>query len=374
MEKAAIVSFTAMGNELGYRLQRSLQKEFECDRYTLGKYSSSVTDTIKERDSAEHEIIFENGRTLLKEIFYQYDYIIIIGACGIAVRLLDGLMRGKDRDAGVIVMDISGRFAIPLLSGHLGGANELALYLAGLTGAIPVITTATDVCHQFSPDLFAKNNHLYITDLESAKYIAAASLEGKCIGILSELPIKNLPPHFLRGEPGEKEIAEKADVLINIGETDCIEGEYHKVILHLIPQDIIIGVGCRRNISPEVFEAEIMRHLRENNIDIRRVRQLHSVTLKKEEKAILDFAKEYRLQSRFFSPEELREARGNFQSSDFVNSVMGVDNICERSAVMTGAKLIVTKRAGNGVTFAAARMDMAVDFEKSNKYIKYTER
>ena len=363
MKKVAIISFTQQGNQLGKRLQGLLTDDYLVDRYILKKYAQEYSGCNEE------VFFFEKGNTLLGEIFEAYDFFVVIGACGIAVRLLDGLMKGKEKDAGVVVMDVTGRYAIPLLSGHLGGANAFAEHLARLTGAVPVITTATDCCDCFSPDLFAKQNHLRITSLSCAKQVAAAVLEYEKVGLISELPVMGLPEGFYRAREEQTDLPEDIRVWLYIGYRmkpvgleELERKNRHMVILQLIPQDIVIGTGCKKNTDCNLFRTELLAYLKRQEIDVRRVRALHSISLKQNEEAILSFIREFGIEGNFYEPEELRQVQGEFNTSDFVKEITGVDNVCERSAVMTGGKLIVRKQAGNGVTFAAARLPMTVRF------------
>ena len=87
----------------------------------------------------------QTAKEYLARQFAEKDTVLFICAAGIAVRLIAPLLKSKDTDPAVVVMDEFGRYAVSLLSGHLGGANDAALVLSGLVGAEPVITTATDL-------------------------------------------------------------------------------------------------------------------------------------------------------------------------------------------------------------------------------------
>ena len=109
----------------------------------------------------------ENGVTLANWTaaqFAQSDAIVFVGAVGIAVRAIAPHCRSKATDPAVVVLDECGRFAIPLLSGHLGGANDLARRLAKACGAVPVITTATDANGVFAVDEWAKHQHCLVAE------------------------------------------------------------------------------------------------------------------------------------------------------------------------------------------------------------------
>ena len=138
-------------------------------------------------------------------MFQSMDALLFIGACGIAVRSIAPYLQGKDKDPAVVVLDERGIFAISLLSGHLGGANELTAVLANLTGAIPVITTATDINGRFAVDVFAKKQNLWISDLKAAKAVSAAVLDEEPVGFFSEFPVTGeIPCELQRLADGER--------------------------------------------------------------------------------------------------------------------------------------------------------------------------
>ena len=118
--------------------------------------------------------------------FGQADAIIFVCACGIAVRSIAPFVKSKKTDPAVLVVDECGKYVISLLSGHLGGANELAETVARLLGALPIITTATDLHHQFAVDVFAKKNGCAIASMKAAKEFSAAMLAGESVGFYSE--------------------------------------------------------------------------------------------------------------------------------------------------------------------------------------------
>lgn len=116
--------------------------------------------------------------------------MLFVGAAGIAVRAIAPLVKDKLTDPAVLVMDEAGQFVIPILSGHVGGANELARLIAGLCQAVPVITTATDVNRVFAVDVFAAKNSLIIADREAARHVAMDLLEGREVGFLNSCQVE----------------------------------------------------------------------------------------------------------------------------------------------------------------------------------------
>lgn len=287
-------------------------------------------------------------------LFKNYEGIIFVCACGIAVRKIAPYIRSKVTDPAVIVIDEQGKFVISLLSGHLGGANVLAKRIAESIGAIPVITTATDIGGKFSPDSFAKANHLVILEMAVAKAIASRMVEGEKIALSSDYPYSNRPEQFFD------------DTLTDIG--ICISADKNRMpfakTLHLIPKNIVLGVGCKKNTASDVFENFILQKFSEYNLSLFRICEIVSVDLKRNEKALQEFSEKYRIPLKFYSAEELQKVKGSFEHSEFVLQTTGVDNVCERSALYYGGKLLISKQCGNGVTLAVGEKDVTIDFER----------
>ncbi|MGN1137475.1 MAG: cobalt-precorrin 5A hydrolase, partial [Oscillospiraceae bacterium] len=256
-------------------------------------------------------------------------------------------------DPAVIVIDDCGKFAIPILSGHIGGANQLAEYIADNIGAAPVITTATDSGGRFSPDSFASANGLIITDINVAKAIAAAVLDGEVIGLCSEYHCENIPSELIQDE--------SCRIGIYIG-TDISKKPF-ETTLCLVPRNICIGIGCKQGTSLANIEAMVFNALQEEKISSERICSVVSIDIKADESGLLQFCDKYKLNFHMFSAQELMSVTGDFHRSDFVLSKTGTDNVCERSAAKCG-EIIMHRKAANGITVAAAEIPMEIDFEK----------
>ena len=187
--KIAMISFT--GN--GRRLERSLAHELE-------KEGHQVLQAVKCKElESDKDAVKCSAREWTGEQFRTRDVLIFIGAVQIAVRLIASFIGSKTTDPAVLVLDEKGQYCIPILSGHIGGANEMAERIAEMAGALPVITTATDIRGKWAIDVFARKNHLYIEDMQKAKQISAK--------ILEEWENKELPAriHLFQGLPkGDK--------------------------------------------------------------------------------------------------------------------------------------------------------------------------
>ena len=182
--KVALICFSLTGQQTGERLCRGLEAAGMTAE--LDKKSKYLLDSIQISTSA-----------WAGEKFSDSDALIFIGATGIAVRSIAPYVASKKSDPAVLVVDECGKFVISLLSGHLGGANELALKTAEILEAIPVVTTATDLHHRFAVDVFAKKNNCNIFNMKAAKEVSAALLAGKKVGFYSEFPVEGELPEGL---------------------------------------------------------------------------------------------------------------------------------------------------------------------------------
>lgn len=259
------------------------------------------------------------------ESFFKKEAILFIGACGIAVRGIAPFIKDKRTDPAVLVMDEKGDFVIPILSGHLGGANELGRMIAQGIGGQPVLTTATDVNNKFAIDVFAKKNHMYIVSMEEMRLFSAALLRGGECGILFSNHISQI----------EKEKPFKTTAV-------------------LVPQNIYLGIGCRKGKASQELEAFVIETLKKNDISKESVAGIASIDFKKEEQAILDLAEKFDCETFFYDSETLKEAKGDFAKSDFVEKKTGVSNVCERSASIAskGGRQLLGKVAKDGMTIA----------------------
>ena len=298
------------------------------------------------------------------KMFAEKRAMIFVSATGIAVRAIAPWIRDKMTDPPVVTVDEGAQFVIPLLSGHVGGANELARHIADWLEAVPVITTATDVNGKFAVDLFASAYHMTIIDRKEAKNISAAVLEGKQIGVFSDLPIKKLPDGFVMDRWCEENIC--------ITVKDPSFPEKKASYLRLVPRAVVLGVGCRRGTDPEFMKEKVFALLKEHGIDPAAVKAIASVDVKQDEPAVLGLKQVYDgeclhqpCEQRFYTPEQLNQVPGDFKESAFVKKQIGVGNVCERSACAAGGKLLVEKQAGDGITLAAAlEWQGELDFSK----------
>ncbi|MBE6906721.1 MAG: cobalamin biosynthesis protein CbiG [Ruminococcaceae bacterium] len=332
----------------------------------FSRNGAAVMDAIAGRLSDRGETILEacllHGNSAAQPSLREWtthafcgDAVIFVGACGIAVRAIAPLIRDKLEDPAVICVDERGQFVIPLLSGHVGGANALAAMIAKAVGGTPVITTATDVQGRFAVDVWAKNCGLRLCERQYAKELSAALLDGETVGVFSDFLIDgSLPDGMAAADSGNLGLCVSWDTQV--------QPFLHT--LHAVPQTVTVGVGCRRNVSAEAFEHTVLDFLRQNRIAIEAVASLATIDLKSNEPCIRAFCEKYRLPLVTASAQTLASVEGEFTASEFVGKVTGVDNVCERAAVLAGGgTLLFRKQSRDAVTVAASSPDWRVCFE-----------
>lgn len=300
------------------------------------------------------------GKGILKawteEHFRRGNVLLFIGACGIAVRAIAPYMEGKDKDPAVLVADEKGQNVIPVLSGHLGGANEWAEKLAKITGGQAVLTTATDVNGMFAVDVFADRNGLQIDDLRKAGGFTARLLQdkrgslfipGKYVGeihVTGEIPAELKVIDHLDGEP---ELENAAMIT-----PDSCEGDS----LHLIPRCIVLGMGCRRGKSVEELMGLAFETLEQLGLDRRSVCALASIDVKRDEPGLLSLAEALDVPFQTFSARQLENEtmdHWTFEESERVREAVGVGNVCERAVAAAGAsRMLLGKTAREGMTIS----------------------
>lgn len=381
-----VMAFTAAGLETAERLSGIFSQWQDAEARFFAP--ARIMEAADDLEAAAAELPAFSNSSLAEFTslaFAEADHIIYIGAAGIAVRAIAPNIKSKDTDPGVIVMDEKAAYVIPILSGHIGGANALALDLARELGSQAVITTATDVNGVIAIDSWATENCMKIDRIGNIKHISSAVLENRriklytqCRGKFAVLKSEELKALYEGFEAADSldssnpsESSDSDVPLVVITDSQSLIEDVRKRFpeaLVLIPCVTFAGMGCRKDIDFLPAEELFEQALTELDLDVRAIRSLNSVDLKKDEKALLMLAEKYGIEFKTFSAEELMEAElhtdAEMSHSELVSRVAGAGNVCERAAVMgavmgaTGSEsdiyIIMKKTKRNGVTIAVS--------------------
>ncbi len=309
----------------------------------------------------------------VRQAFAEHAPVLFIGAMGIAVRVIAPFVSDKAVDSPVLAADEAGRFVIPVLSGHLGGANELAEQIAEGIGAFAVITTATDVRAVWSADVFARRNGLHIVNKAGIAEISSRLLcNGKITlaveGIMGdevEKWSKSLPAglqmvsYHVQSEECDKNT--NADLIISTNETVLASA-----VLGMKPKQYVMGIGCRRGTAYEQIQDLVEKQLNAlHTVRLTDLAAVSSIDCKENEDGILAFSDRNRIPFYVFTKEELGAVEGRFHASEFVKRTVGVDNVCERAAAAAAkGELVLQKQAGDGITLALAEIPKEILYQR----------
>ncbi len=336
--KASLIAFSRLGLALAQKIAANLPQE--C------------------RDTADVSAGFGEEKVDLhaftRQAFAESDLLVFVGAAGIAVRAVAPYIRSKLTDPAVVSVDEGARFCIPLLSGHIGGANRFARRIAEITGAVAVVTTATDVHGLFAVDDWAARRGYFLENPGAAKRVSADLLAGRPVGVCCDFPVEGNLPAGLFWEESRPGL--RVTLHTGKGEPDT---------LRVIPPFAVLGIGCRRQTPAEKIEQAFSSFCRENWLSPHAFSRVCSIDLKQKEAGILSFCSHHGLEFVTYRAPQLSAVQGAFTPSAFVSKVTGVDNVCERAAVLgagPGGKLLVKKTVFEGVTLAAAVTAQTVCF------------
>ena len=338
---AVLFAFTAQGKATARRMAEIL-------RASGYRAEIRVPEKLAEADCAA----YTGGLSEFTGGVFDRDALVFVGACGIAVRAVAPHVASKRSDPAVLCADERGRFVIPILSGHIGGANRLANLLATALDAVPVITTATDVNGRFSVDTWATERGMAIASMVLAKRVSAEILNRDIPFCADPADAQiALPDGLVWGEVGE------LGICVSTRDRRPFENT-----LLLVPRALRVGLGCRRGAPEAAIEAAISQVFSENNLRLEAVAGAASIDVKADEPGLNACCRAHGWPIEFYPADRLNAVPGTFTKSEFVRSTVGVDNVCERAAAATGGRIIVPKTALNGVTVAVAEMKWGIEF------------
>src|SRR3990170_4025769 len=352
----AVVAITRRGAETALRIKQVLTTlELPCKVFAPAKYEQKGVIPM-DKKLAE----------FIKETYGKVDALVGVMATGIVIRAVAPLLESKLVDPAVVVVDVSGRFAVSLLSGHLGGANELTRLIAEGIGATAVITTASDVMGRQSVDELATALHLTIENPESLVAVNSAIVNGEKL-VLVILGDARIPLIRVLGfEVKKAETLEQAVEIVNSYDAGAVisreyspTNKFAKPVTILKPKTVAVGLGARKNVDEYAIGNAVNAALTKLNLPLERVDWLATVSIKKDSLSMMKAAEKLGLKLEFLDVEVLRAFKHEDLSpdSEIVKRNIGIGGVCERAALIIAgkkARLILKKTKMNGVTVAIA--------------------
>ncbi|MDB8800469.1 cobalt-precorrin 5A hydrolase [Romboutsia sp. 1001216sp1] len=367
--KIAIVCITENGKNLAFEIQSKLNNG---DVYLI----RNKKNNFKIDEEKNNVFLVEDKLSnLVPSLFEEYQYIVFIMATGIVVRVIAPYINNKFSDPAILVGDEKGQNLISLLSGHMGGANEMTTYISELIGANPVITTATDVNKKSSLDMIAKKLDAHIVNFrENVKDVNAMLVNNQEVGLYidgnyeidtrgfkiltnfedvdstEKIVIISSKNNFIDYYIENKKENELDEQMLR---KKCSEGN----IIKVVPKEIVIGIGCRRNTESSLLQESLNNLLHQYNIDINSIKEIGSIDVKSDEKAIIDLASSLSVPFKTFSVDEISKVDHLFEKSDFVKKNVGVYCVSEPVAyLLSEGNLIIEKHKYKGITISVGRV------------------
>ncbi|WP_257351138.1 cobalt-precorrin 5A hydrolase [Pseudalkalibacillus decolorationis] len=354
-EPYAVVAITKHGAELGRKVAATFPG---VDLYYMSKFARG--------DEEQKDIqLFEGSvRLLLPSLFKVYTGIILIISLGAVVRMIAPLLKDKKTDPGIVVVDDKGENVISVLSGHLGGANELTKELAVALEATPVITTASDVQKTIPVDLFGKRFGWVWDSPDKLTPVSASVVNEERVAIVQESGETNwwhhgrpMPAHLTVYPSIQSAIDAKPNATLLITHRLITEEAAPLLENGVVyrPKVLVLGIGCNRGTTSEEIEAVIQKTLEELNVSIKSVQAIATINLKKDEEGLLTVAQKYQWGFHYYTPDELNQVSIE-QPSNMVYKYTGAYAVSEPAALLdSGAdKLLLVKKKSGNVTISVA--------------------
>lgn len=347
--KVAFLALTDRGMATVNRLEEGLPS-------TVGRVVFSHEKARGPNNNQPNECrsyVFSRLSDIVPILWQEYPVLIFVMATGIVVRQIAALVKSKDRDPAVLVLDEEGKYIIPLLSGHLGGANAWANHLASQIGARPVITTASDVRGLVAPDEYVRRYGWQVEPLDRLPAVNRLLIEQGFLYVSTNFPLETASAwlndsHYIFLTEQEREQANVIlDVFPDPEKRDCI---------YLIPPLLSIGVGCRRGIAPDLVLEGITLAIKQLGASLKAIAGIYSIDLKANEPGLIETAKYLRVPFQTFSAEELQQVidQKDLSRSNYVKQKIGVDGVCEAASLLgtRAGRLVLPKIKCQGVTVA----------------------
>jgi cobalt-precorrin 5A hydrolase len=351
----AVVAITKHGVEIARKLGSSFQN---ADVYYMSKFEKG------DEDQLSIQMFSGSVRLLLPSLFEAYKGLIIIISLGAVVRMIAPLLKDKKVDPAVVVIDDKAEHVISVLSGHIGGANELTKEVAAILHARPVITTASDVQKTIPVDLFGRRFGWVWESADKLTPVSASVVNEERIAVVQEsgerewwqydralpenIKVYSSIPEALQDQPAAALVVTHR--LLSTEEERILDNG----VLYR-PKVIVLGIGCNRGTSKEEIEHVIQETLAELKFSVKSVKAICSIDLKKDEAGLVQVADQNGWEFVYYSPEQLNTVPIQ-HPSETVYKYTGAYGVSEPAALLySGAdQLVLGKKKSGNVTISVA--------------------
>ena len=362
-EKTAIIALTRNGARMARALAGSLDRDH-----------ALFIDRRFRKDDDSGEAFDLPLRPVVKRAFAGYSSLVLFLSAGASIRLLAPLLESKQIDPAVVCVDDAGSFCVSLISGHVGGADQLAQEVAVCLGARAVVTSASHASGTLAVDLLGREFGWRLkADSTTITRASATVVNGQPIGIWQGA---GEPGWWPDGKPLPGNIAVYATLedlaasacatalIISDTTSDLETLLADKITVVYRPRSLVIGMGCRRGVPVEELESLLAEALRENGLSAECLAEIATAEIKRGEPGLEQLAERHGVPLSFLQADELN---GVFETnpsaitskSERAHGLVGVWGVAEPAALLTAgaSELLVTREKTTRATIAIARKD-----------------
>lgn len=348
MEKISVLAITKNGINIGTKLKEIFP---DWQVFAPSKFLDSNKEIVWYSESTSEKIV---------ELFKNNNALVCLFSLGAVIRLIAPHLKNKKTDPAIIVIDDQTKFVISVLSGHLGGANELSQLIAQKLGAIAIITTAADVNKTIAVDLVGRELGWKIDDDSTVTKISAYMINEEKIGIYQEAGKKN----WYKELPKNVEIYQSIEEMKNSDVKGCLvisdrilEGDFLTNAVVYRPPTLVIGIGLHLNTSKETIRKGIDLCLEQFKLSTKSIAKLVSIKKSEDVKGLVDIGKEIGVPVEYVNREDLTEI-STPNPSNIVKAYEGTASVSEAAAIkVSHGELIVEKQKfPPDLTIAIARI------------------
>jgi len=348
VEKTSVLAITKNGVNIGENLKKLFPNWRVFAPSKLSNENSGIT-WYSEPTSEKIVELFKNNNAL-----------ICIFSLGAVIRLISPYLKDKKSDPAVIVIDDKTNFVISVLSGHIGGANELTEEIAGKLGSLPVITTAADVNKTIAVDLVGREFNWKIDNDSTVTKISAHMVNEESIGVLQETGekkwYKQLPKNVVIYENIEdlKKSNTKAYLIIS---DKIIDDDIVKESVIYRPPSLVVGIGLHWNTSKDTIREGIEFCFKKFKLSSKSIAKLVSIKKPENVQGLIDLGKEMGIPVEYVNREDLTKISVP-NPSETVKAFEGTASVSEAAAIkVSKGELIVEKQKfPPNLTIAIARI------------------